>query len=764
MAIEICNRTHSLLACTTVSEDGVNMSASIGLVQAGVGLCAIVLGDALGGAKDIAIGVGTALIVGRTASKRLKLDISKFEKHLDFSAAERDRVEALLGETERLLKPPSATTLRAALTSADREDAVYSIIAQQIVGGLPLDWGEDALKAKLTRLFEAAAKALLNTPEYQSLRNNIFQIEALQALLRLGADTLSVKCSLQTLLEQLNNERNQRASKVVPLIRRFQDIAASEAALNRLNFEAQGTTFVGRYEAVQRLKDFIDKDQRLSWWQVSGDGGQGKSRLALEFLEMMPPHWHAGFLQRRDFAQLNWNEVEFREPTLIVIDYVAAPDKAKKFVDMMVSLQRRVTQGKPGISHPVRVLILERTPFEFDAKLGMSATSWLRTSGASSSEIATLDVTVFDKKNLLQLDALSDDVLVGIAQEWRVARAQERLDEAGREALLTFLHRGESRRSTRPLFAMIFAETYRPLDGALTLEDILKRLLDDDQSHMAESPSKGVRNLGLLANMIGGLEVSDELVTKLIGCHHDEAALLGFYDLQNTPTRTIDAAARFCGYGGAGNTEVEARSPDIVAEFQVCAQLSGDLGKGRADQLAADAATLDLMSYLGFLQRLADDFPRHTGATKLLQGAVPTPLADFLGALPDVGLIVASEIGYLSGVQFLLSQGFHANSRYEENGTFPLLMAAQNGHAPVVDALLAAGANIEKTNEQNDSWPLLLAAATGQTDVVVSLLRAGADRLRRHEGLSATAKEVALSQEFYEIISLFDRSVGDLDI
>ncbi|TRD18360.1 ankyrin repeat domain-containing protein [Palleronia caenipelagi] len=709
------------------------MSAAIGLLQAGVGLCALMLGDALGGGKDVAIGAGTAIILGRNASKRLKLDLAQLETHLAFSEAERERMTALLSDATYLLKPPSDGTLRAALTSAERNDDVYRAIAVQIVGALPLDRGEDALEAKLKSLFEAATKALLNQPEYQGLRNNIFQIEVLQTFRQHQADALDVKRSLQTLLEELNRERNQRGPNVVPLIRRFQDVAASPAALNRLNFEAQGTSFVGRESATQSLRDFIETDKPLSWWQVSGDGGQGKSRLALEFLEQVPPEWHAGFLQRRDLSQLNWNTVEFKEPTLFVIDYVAAPDKAKQFVEMMASLQRRIKQGNPSIDHPVRVLILERTPFKFDTNHGISATSWLRASGASSADTATLDVTVFKKENPLQLDPLCDTTLVSIAQEWRTARGRDRLDEVGCRALLSFLHRGEDRKSTRPLFAMIFAETYKPSDGALTLDDILGRLLNDEQSHMAEAPGKGARNLALLANMIGGVDVSRDLVRSLKERHAGETALLEFYELQNFPDNTRDAAARLCGYGGADGDRIEARSPDIVAEFQVCAELSSELGTVRPDQLTTDAATLDVMSYLGFLGRLADDFPRHTGAAKLFCGTVPAPLSTLLGASSGSGLIVASEIGYVSGVQLLLSQGINADDCHEKSGTFPLLLAAQNGHAAVVDALLAAGAEVNRANEQSGTFPLLMAAQNGHAAVVDALLAAGAEVNRANE-------------------------------
>ena len=73
----------------------------------------------------------------------------------------------------------------------------------------------------------------------------------------------------------------------------------------------------------------------------------------------MGPEWHAGFMSQNDLTTIDWNTVSFNEPTLIIIDYVTNQDKLQAFTALLRSLKER----RPAIEHKVRILVLERQPY-----------------------------------------------------------------------------------------------------------------------------------------------------------------------------------------------------------------------------------------------------------------------------------------------------------------------------------------------------------------------------------------------------------------
>ena len=56
------------------------------------------------------------------------------------------------------------------------------------------------------------------------------------------------------------------------------------------------------------LHAFLDGEEPIRWWQVSGAGGQGKSRLGLHLVDTIAPDWHAGFLNAQDLKEVDWNK------------------------------------------------------------------------------------------------------------------------------------------------------------------------------------------------------------------------------------------------------------------------------------------------------------------------------------------------------------------------------------------------------------------------------------------------------------------------
>lgn len=117
---------------------------------------------------------------------------------------------------------------------------------------------------------------------------------------------------------------------------------------------------LGRGSDLLSLQKWLSSNEKLSWTLVTGPGGSGKSRLALELcLFARASGWRAGFLYGGSEASKPSHFIKFRssEPTLIVWDYVVeAPESARELIDTLISLHEMGALRKS-----VRVLLIERS-------------------------------------------------------------------------------------------------------------------------------------------------------------------------------------------------------------------------------------------------------------------------------------------------------------------------------------------------------------------------------------------------------------------
>lgn len=132
---------------------------------------------------------------------------------------------------------------------------------------------------------------------------------------------------------------------------------------SRFAFYARRTPLFGRDEELSKLTTFLAAPAPFSWLLVTGGGGSGKSRLALELCLESGPGWTAGFLDRAgaalaaDEVARGWNPTK---PTLVIIDHVALCAEGTRAV--LVRLAIRARQGSLG--RKVRLVIVERTRSE----------------------------------------------------------------------------------------------------------------------------------------------------------------------------------------------------------------------------------------------------------------------------------------------------------------------------------------------------------------------------------------------------------------
>ncbi|MCK9387959.1 MAG: AAA family ATPase, partial [Sulfuritalea sp.] len=136
------------------------------------------------------------------------------------------------------------------------------------------------------------------------------------------------------------------------------------ARASRFHFATRATQLFGRTNEKEQLhkfcRDFNAKNFR--WWGVTGKGGMGKSRLALELgHDLKKDHgWEWHFLGSAQ--QLEGNLQFFASggfvpnaATLLVVDYAA------NAVDTLRAALTKLATAAESWQHPVRMLILERS-------------------------------------------------------------------------------------------------------------------------------------------------------------------------------------------------------------------------------------------------------------------------------------------------------------------------------------------------------------------------------------------------------------------
>ncbi len=744
------------------------------IASIGVGCAAALLGDPASW-KDVTLGAMKLAGLGRAVGL----------KWTDLESTSREAVNQIVqdqGDAEQILvlfQDPRFEVTGADLAKtaqASREGDLREALVETLFRKLPFDRHEDRIKSQARRVIEALARAALRNPEIWTEFRNQALTRLLRSSLRLleGAERqdeslTALRREVEALLQELRGERLAlwRPSALEGPGR------GSQSSFVAFSYEQRTTRFIGRAAEREALQEFLSAEAGFLWWQASGSGGQGKSRLALELLEDLDPEWDGGFLPASQFVKADWMEIRFEEPTLIIVDYVAAPEKAAAFAEAAKLLAQRA-RGEFGearlLGARVRLLALEREGFDLSGEKGTARSArrdWLEPSLADARTRAALEATAFRDKALL-LDSLSREEMAAVMRSWRMERGKPPLSDDEVEARLKGLEgarQGEGR-AWRPLLAMMFADQEGPVAaGDEGFGNLLRQTLEQERRQFwrdKEGPKSAAGNLAALACMTGGLDT--EALAELPEEPKD------FYDFEDP--EVLQDAWHACGFAFSPDpqagvpAQLEARTPDLLGEYLVIWLLHGGWGGQakklqRIERLARDAWRQDFTGLLSFLIRLQEDFPRHEVTQALLraaprEGDVFDPPSQTIALLAGIGalgvleqvlarrqgpeaaealglaLTVAAERDHSSVVGRLLEAGAAPDPTHE-SGVFPLLMAAQEGHEAVVGRLLKAGAQADRVNERNGNFPLLMAAQEGHEAVVGRLLEAGAAPDQTHE-------------------------------
>ena len=419
-----------------------------------------------------------------------------------------------------------------------------------------------------------------------------------------------------------------------------------------LKYTVRSSTMVGREADDALLHEFLAavpspglKWRQFCWWMITGDGGTGKSRTALELClhARTVLGWDAGFLGRESdtdtvFSLNDWRHFKPQRPTLVVIDYAA--ERPQRVAQVIASL--RASDNSGNHAHPVRVLLLERR----------AADERLRTEFAPdhAPECGAVQQSAYRGPDRASwhhaLEVIDDHKLAELMEQTFAANGQT----YPRAEVVDLLRRAEHGRRVlpegNPLFAIVLAKViveFRALAPvhSMSAEELFRDILRRELVHWKAAGVDGKHlNLLVLATM---LRRPAEVVAEM-----PEAVRRWLPDRYSVSANVCSVLSNYAGASQRPLLGVGHLEPDRFGELFVLDRMAGhaDINAGveRQDNpIAAQDAAAALWAFvlsepdsiepaLTFLDRACADYPHHPA----LPLAVRLPDA-LHGRAPDLG-------------------------------------------------------------------------------------------------------------------------------
>ena len=504
--------------------------------------------------------------------------------------------------------------------------------------------------------------------DYELLRNsqNLIhdRLEHLHIWLGCGVDELSDQLEdIEELIAMLHDNGKDISSDLLTLSKKTQNLTAaideirqtpkldltihaydpSQRNLARFHYQWERTELFGREYELSLLHQFLEPSADhidIAWWLWIGPGGSGKSRLAQEFcLQARLKGYRAGFL-RQNLEEVNFDTWKVRQPTLLVIDYVA--NKAKAARKAIADLSRNADNLKA----PVRFLMLER-----HAEQDLDQW-WNEFLGGTGDDKHHRQIARYsDHPNPYRLRELSPESLDSIAS---AIFDEMHVEVEDKKELHEILRRIDP--AGRPLFAALVADSVASQQGKLEkatqwdAESVVEYILTTEFEERWKPQGADEQHLNLLALLTligGGLEAA---LMKI-----DHARLPSEIDSSLYQAMTGFSLQH-------GNERLSGLEPDMLGELFLLRRIEGGL-RTATNRNTTIVATKEIMQLAYCLNAIAttdccgrairdfsDSFP--VASTEIQEALSRLDLRDCQGTPSLIGDDLATALFHRGAVAY----------------------------------------------------------------------------------------------------------------
>lgn len=442
----------------------------------------------------------------------------------------------------------------------------YWLVNKQ--GRRRLEDPEDIVRKEIATALERRLRVvpvLIDDARMPSAQDLPSDLEALHRMNAVHLRHADFRGDMESLIEALGRDLKLPMASVPWLDMPWQERSDAVQSAQWLRYWHRHADFVGRQEDLRDLDEFFAGDKRFSWYAITGPGGVGKSRLALESLLRLGKDWHGGFLKEEDRSTVEWWRREWRPllATAIVVDYAAHdPDWLVGWLDVLC---------RRHFAWPVRVLLIERATH---VKVGEEQLWWKQLTtgrGAALDRVETFHkLDERRKPQPLAIEPFGEADQRSLLRSFlRAARAE--IEMPADEDLEFWENMDQLTEAGRPLYIGMAAAAIAA-EGIDHIRhwhrgDLLERTLDREQEIWADAAHRSLRDnkiarhavrLIAIATACGGLKIPDKDVARHVKECLDAAHVLDSDVSTGDLYRT--AAAMMSGH-------TYSLEPDLLGEY-----------------------------------------------------------------------------------------------------------------------------------------------------------------------------------------------------
>ena len=351
------------------------------------------------------------------------------------------------------------------------------------------------------RLFESNAYTVVYNWLVENGIDNHNVAAACANLLKEIIDELASKCRINSKQEKsactAQSNNNSEYAKFINETKLPSELDKKE---NIFSFRSNKIEFQGRKGELEKLNNWLIQGH-VSVWAITGQGGSGKSRLALQFAKQIEDDTEKESIGKAVWIDnealdklLTYNDFSYPKPVLFICDYAANyEEKLSAVVDKISRTQANA-----------KFLLVERSDLWYS--------DYLRKNGVvkeyAVKEPILLDHLDFSPEEYAELIHNFTDALFGKGVKQITKEAQDQIIQKTKELS------GE-KCAARCLFLLLVTDTYlRDSDiSHLSAQDLLHNYFDHSRKILSQQYEGGILEAGYrvlaYATAYGGIAFSD---------------------------------------------------------------------------------------------------------------------------------------------------------------------------------------------------------------------------------------------------------------